>query len=361
MTIKFGRILFLTFLLTTHALLVAAQSPLTAKGSGYQPQPTSSANENDRIRDGLLGPVRRIRTEVIKVSTAEGKVIENTKRVLLEAAEYDLKGVKTVNQYFPVAGTAPTGREVYKYDDKGNISEMTLKGSDGSMVSKETYKYDYDSLGNWTKMTTSVAVVENGTIAFEPVEVTYRTISYYLDARMTNLLQPANTSAAAKTPVTGATNGASTNPKPSPQQALAPLQFTRRSPVTLAGQYGSPMFADVRNVSFTTNQKVPLENAPPPPTPAPRLAISRGVLNGAALSLPAPDYPDTARRTRVEGTVDVEVVIDENGKVLTAKVISGPSVLRDSAVQAALRARFTPTKLSGQPVRVTGKIVYNFK
>jgi protein TonB len=121
------------------------------------------------------------------------------------------------------------------------------------------------------------------------------------------------------------------------------------------------MFADVRNVSFTTNQKVPLENAPPPPTPAPRLAISRGVLNGAALSLPAPDYPDTARRTRVEGTVDVEVVIDENGKVLTAKVISGPSVLRDSAVQAALRARFTPTKLSGQPVRVTGKIVYNFK
>ena len=60
------------------------------------------------------------------------------------------------------------------------------------MVSKETYKYEYDSLGNWTKMTTSVAVVENGTIAFEPVEVTYRTISYYLDARMTNLLQPAN-------------------------------------------------------------------------------------------------------------------------------------------------------------------------
>ena len=359
MTIKFSRIFFLMFLLVTPALVVVAQSPMTAKGSGYQPQPTSAANETDRTRDGLLGPVRRIRTEVTKVSTAEGKLIENGKRTLLEAAEYDLKGVKTVNQYFPVAGTAPTGREVYKYDDKGNISEMTLMGSDGSMVSKETYKYDYDSLGNWTKMTTSVAVVENGTVAFEPVEVTYRTISYYLDARMTNLLQPASTSASAKTPVTGATNGANTNPKP--QQTLAPLQFTRRSPVTLTGQYGSSMFADVRNISFTTNQKVAVDNAPPPPTPAPRLAISRGVLNGSALSLPPPDYPDSARRTRVEGTVEVEVVIDENGKVLTAKVISGPAVLRDSAVQAALRARFTPTKLSGQPVRVTGKIVYNFK
>jgi protein TonB len=230
------------------------------------------------------------------------------------------------------------------------------------MVSKETYKYEYDSLGNWTKMTTSVAVVENGTIAFEPVEVTYRTISYYLDARMTSLLQPANNSASAKTPVTVAPNGANTNPKSSPPQTLmAPLQLTRRSPVTLVGNYGPPVFADVRNVSFPTNQRVPVDNAPLPPAPAPRAPISRGVLNGAALSLPAPVYPDNARRTKVEGIVDVEVVIDENGKVLSAKVISGPAVLRDSAVQAALRARFTPTKLSGQPVRVTGKIIYNFK
>ena len=362
MTIKFGRILFLMLLLGTHAFVVVAQSPMTAKGSGYQPQPTSAPNENDRTRDGLLGPVRRIRTDVTKVSTSEGKVIENAKRVLLEAAEYDLKGAKTVNQYFPVAGTTPTGREVYKYDEKGNISEMTLMGPDGSMVSRETYKYEYDSLGNWTKMTTSVAVVENGKIAFEPVEVTYRTISYYLDARMTSLLQPANTSASAKTPVTVAPNDATTNPKPSSQQTLvAPLQLTRRSPVTLVAQYGSPMFPDVRNVSFTTNQKVPVDNAPPPPTPAPRTPISRGVLNGSALSLPPPAYPDNARRTSIEGTVDVEVLIDENGKVLSAKVISGPAVLRDSAVQAALRARFTPTKLSGQPVKVTGKIVYNFK
>ena len=71
MTFKLGRILFLTLLLVTQALVVAAQSPMTAKRSAYQPQPTSAANENDRTRDGLLGPVRRIRTEVTKVSTTE--------------------------------------------------------------------------------------------------------------------------------------------------------------------------------------------------------------------------------------------------------------------------------------------------
>jgi TonB family protein len=279
----------------------------------------------------------------------------------LEAAEYDLKGTKTVNQYFPVAGAAtPTGREVYKYDDKGNISEMTLMGSDGSMVSKETYKYEYDSLGNWTKMTTSVAVVENGAITFEPVEVTHRTISYYLDARMTNLLQPASNVAAApaKPEAKVAANSGDSKSKAASQQTLAPLQFTRRSPINVGG---SPVVVDIRNASFVSNQTVAVENAPPPPAPARRVPVSGGVLNGNAIVLPSPAYPDSARRMRIEGTVEVEVIIDENGKVLTAKAVSGPVALRDHAAQAALRARFTPSKLSGQPVQVSGRIVYNFK
>ena len=64
---------------------------------------------------------------------------------------------------------------------------------------------------------------------------------------------------------------------------------------------------------------------------------------------------------RTSGVVEVEVVIDENGKVVSAKVVSGPAIFRDNAVQAALRAKFTPSKLSGQPVKVSGKIVYNFR
>src|SRR5260370_16112301 len=163
MSKQVNRFIFAVVLVSSASVLGVAQNNLSAKASSPQPS-AASTDENDRVRDGLIGPVRRVRTEVVKLLTNGGKTIEDAKRVLLETAEYDLKGSKTQNQYFPVAGSTLTGREVYKYDDKGNISEMTLVNADGSLVSKEVYKYESDSLGNWVKMTTSVAVVENGKI-----------------------------------------------------------------------------------------------------------------------------------------------------------------------------------------------------
>jgi TonB family protein len=353
--ITLGRILALTLVIASTSVFVEAQRTQSAKNSSLQPKASVNAEENDRARDGLVGPVRRIRSEVVKVVTTDGNVVEAGKRVLLEAAEYDLKGAKTVNQYFPVNASTPTGREVYKYDDKGNISEMTLTGADGSLISKEVYKYEYDSLGNWTKMTTSVAVVENGSITFEPTEVTYRTISYYLDATMTKMLQPASTTSPAS-----AKNTDNSSTTKSTQQAVVPLlQVTHRPPITLTGQAVQPL-AEMRNVSFVSNPKVTVENAPSPPAQPARM-VTGGVLNGSALNLPTPLYPEAARRMRTSGVVEVEVVIDENGKVVSAKAVSGPVVFRDNAVQAALRAKFTPSKLSGQPVKVTGKIIYNFR
>jgi protein TonB len=54
------------------------------------------------------------------------------------------------------------------------------------------------------------------------------------------------------------------------------------------------------------------------------------------------------------------VLIDENGSVVSASAVSGHPLLRAAAVQAARGARFSPTKLSGQPVKVSGVITYNF-
>src|SRR5262245_21289983 len=180
-------------LLLMIALIASGQTGLSAKANNLQPAPADgSVGDSDRSRDGLTGPVRRVRTEVVKLSTVAGKSVEDSKRVLLETAEYDVKGVKTQNQYFPIAGSELTGREVYKYDEKGNISEMTLLNADGTLLSKEMYKYEFDSIGNWVKMTTSVAVVASGKVDFEPTEVTYRTILYYLDASVAKTLQPAN-------------------------------------------------------------------------------------------------------------------------------------------------------------------------
>jgi TonB family protein len=89
--------------------------------------------------------------------------------------------------------------------------------------------------------------------------------------------------------------------------------------------------------------------------------ISGGVLNGKATSLPKPPYPAVARSARAEGTVIVQVLVDEEGKVISANAVSGHPLLKASAVAAARQARFTPTKLAGKPVKVSGVINYNFK
>lgn len=92
---------------------------------------------------------------------------------------------------------------------------------------------------------------------------------------------------------------------------------------------------------------------------APKL-ISKGVLNGSALNLAKPAYPPAARAVNAEGAVNVQVTIDENGSVVAATAVSGHPLLRQAAAQAAQQSTFAPTMLSGQPVKVTGVIVYNF-
>jgi len=106
------------------------------------------------------------------------------------------------------------------------------------------------------------------------------------------------------------------------------------------------------------------EDAPPPPPkatpkPAPK-TVSGGVLNGKATSLPKPAYPPAAKAVRASGAVSVQVLIDEQGRVISASAVSGHPLLRAAAEGAARGARFSPTLLSGQAVKVSGVITYNF-
>jgi protein TonB len=87
---------------------------------------------------------------------------------------------------------------------------------------------------------------------------------------------------------------------------------------------------------------------------------SGGVLNGQAKFLPKPPYPASARMLNIEDSVNVQVVIDERGNVISAKAVSGHQLLRQAAEQAARSAKFDPTYLTGQAVKVTGVIVYRF-
>ena len=85
-----------------------------------------------------------------------------------------------------------------------------------------------------------------------------------------------------------------------------------------------------------------------------------GVLNGRALRLSKPDYPDEARAAGARGTVVVQVTISEQGKVLRACAIKGHPLLWLASERAAYASEFAPTKLNGKPVKVTGLISYNF-
>jgi periplasmic protein TonB len=105
---------------------------------------------------------------------------------------------------------------------------------------------------------------------------------------------------------------------------------------------------------------------PPPPMPEPKpvvpttIRVSQGVLKGNAISLPKPNYPALARPIRLTGSVTVQVLIDEFGKVVSAKAVSGHPIFVAEAQRAAMQARFLPTTLSNQPVKVSGMITYNF-
>jgi tetratricopeptide (TPR) repeat protein len=146
-----------------------------------------TAETSDRQLDGLTGPVRRVRVEIAKISVKDGQFTEGP-RMLRETTTYDPKGRKIDTVAHPVEGSTLPGKEEYRYDDNGNIVEMTLRGDDGSILSKESYKYELDEMGNWKKMTSSVAIYEDGKVTYEPIEVTYRTISYYFSQAVDKLV-----------------------------------------------------------------------------------------------------------------------------------------------------------------------------
>ncbi|MBA2737215.1 MAG: TonB family protein, partial [Pyrinomonadaceae bacterium] len=94
--------------------------------------------------------------------------------------------------------------------------------------------------------------------------------------------------------------------------------------------------------------------------PSGNKSVSGGVLNGKAIELPKPPYPAAARAVRASGAVNVQVMVDENGNVISASAVTGHPLLRASAEQSARAAKFTPTILGGKAVKISGVIVYDF-
>lgn len=96
------------------------------------------------------------------------------------------------------------------------------------------------------------------------------------------------------------------------------------------------------------------------PRPFPGRIVEGGVINGRAISKPAPPYPIIAKLARAKGPVTVRILVNEQGDVVSAWATAGHPLLQAAAVEAASQAKFIPTTLSGQPVKVGGLITYNF-
>ena len=331
-----------------HSLILLIALCSSAYPTGAQTNasatPAVSAPSGSREQDGLSGPVRRVRVEVANVVTRDGKLVE-LPRAVIEVSTYDAIGRKSDSVAYPVEGASAPGKEEYKYDDKGNIIEMTLRGNDGSVLSKEKYTYEFDEFGNWKKMTTAVAIYENGSISYEPTQVTYRTLTYYYGPSMRKTGVPVVDVAARSKKQTDAEAEAVAN-KPAPTQ---PANVVSAPPLNVA-EKPTPLPPTSAEANVSKEEvKIPV------------IRISEEVLRKAAIEIPEPQYPTgNAELARAGGPVQVEVIIDHNGVVTTARATSGNPMLFDAATSAASKARFLMSVFSTQPTGAYGVLTYNF-
>jgi len=84
------------------------------------------------------------------------------------------------------------------------------------------------------------------------------------------------------------------------------------------------------------------------------------ILCGRAISLPKPPYPEEAKKQKISGSVRVNIVIDENGRVIWAEAVEGHPLLREASAKAACNSKHSPTKFRGRDVTVASVITYNF-
>jgi TonB family protein len=96
------------------------------------------------------------------------------------------------------------------------------------------------------------------------------------------------------------------------------------------------------------------------PKSSAKVTVNGGVLDSRASEKPLPVYPVEAKSLGIAGVVVVAVTVDVDGKVALAEATAGPAALRKAAAEAALRARFPPTRFGGVPVIVKGFLTYKF-
>lgn len=95
-------------------------------------------------------------------------------------------------------------------------------------------------------------------------------------------------------------------------------------------------------------------------TPAP-VQVNQGVVRNLMLNHVAPNYPREAKKKGIEGTVLLNLAVDEKGRASNIKVVSGHPLLVPIAMEAVKRLRFRPFSLNGKAVPIQGYVSYAFQ
>jgi TonB family protein len=262
--------------------------------------------------------------------------------------KFDAEGNRVGEDKFAASGNG-VEKKVYKFDTENNADELAIYGNDnaflsrcvevydkqdrpfekvcyneeGAILARESYDVkEFDSKGNWVKRIETIWQMKDGKPVAIGKLVSYRTILYY---------PPGATLARGETPkreVAGSETAKSNLPKSET--------------------------AKTETVQPATEQKI--EQPPVSATPA----MAGETVGPKAVKKAEPVYPAFARNANVSGTVVVEVVIDEKGKVTRADAVSGPLQLRQAAADAAKRWEYQPATTNGKPVQSTTRITFNF-
>jgi YD repeat-containing protein len=254
--------------LKSTSLFLVASSAIVALGFAFafrwtqanfvsgEPDSPASFRPGNKENDGLIGPVHRVRAERAKLLVKSGQLVEG-ERELLEATTYDVQGNRTDNSYYAVSDSPRTGKEEYRYDDQGHLVEMTMRDrSDNSILSREAYTYEFDAVGNWTKMNTFLVVYEGGKLSYEPSEVTYRNITYYYNQTIADITRSSSslTTTSSTTALTGSrapSAGDEAKPREKTEQDEATKQAAAPLSVALAGWLAATNARDVdRQMGF---------------------------------------------------------------------------------------------------------------
>ncbi|HET7217560.1 MAG TPA: energy transducer TonB, partial [Vicinamibacterales bacterium] len=161
------------------------------------------------------------------------------------------------------------------------------------------------------------------------------------------------------------------NPDPARRPApgaplIAPDHIAPEEPPTPGppeiGLVGPPDVGSVRGLSDVGGvaDVVLPPPPPPPPTQVKPVRVGPGIREPKKIVHVIPEYPEIARRARVEGVVILEAVLDASGRVQSVRVLRSTPLLDDAAIKAVQQWRYTPTELNGVPVPVLMTITVQF-